>query len=48
MNRVQLTDGHRPYLKAVEGVFGSEIDYAMSVKVQAPFHAPNKRIQHEG
>src|SRR6266508_1227323 len=33
-NRVQLTsDGHRPYFEAVEGAFGSEIDYAMLVKL---------------
>jgi len=33
-NRVQLTtDGHRVYLNAVENAFGSEIDYAMLVKV---------------
>lgn len=33
-HRVQLTtDGHRPYLKAVEEAFGSEIDYSMLVKV---------------
>ena len=33
-NRVQLTtDGHRAYLTAVESAFGSEIDYAMLVKV---------------
>jgi IS1 family transposase len=32
--RVQLTtDGHRVYLEAVEGAFGSEIDYAMLVKL---------------
>ncbi len=32
--RVQLTtDGHKPYLEAVEGAFGSEIDYAMLVKL---------------
>ncbi|MBI4246340.1 MAG: DDE-type integrase/transposase/recombinase [Candidatus Rokubacteria bacterium] len=32
--RVQLTtDGHKVYLEAVEGAFGSEIDYAMLVKV---------------
>lgn len=32
--RVQLTtDGHRPYLEAVEGAFGCEIDYAMLIKV---------------
>src|SRR5712692_1185437 len=29
-NRVQLTtDGHKAYLEAVEGAFGSDIDYAM-------------------
>ena len=33
-NRVQLTsDGHRPYLEAVEGAFGNEIDYSMLVKL---------------
>jgi IS1 family transposase len=33
-NRVQLTsDGHRVYLDAVEGAFGSEVDYAMLVKM---------------
>jgi hypothetical protein len=33
-NRVQLTtDGHKVYLDAVEGAFGSQIDYAMLVKV---------------
>lgn len=33
-NRVQLTtDGHRVYLQAVEDSFGSEIDYAMLIKL---------------
>jgi IS1 family transposase len=33
-NRVQLTtDGHRVYLQAVESAFGSEIDYAMLIKL---------------
>jgi IS1 family transposase len=33
-NRVQLTsDGHKVYLEAVESAFGSEIDYAMLVKM---------------
>jgi len=33
-HRVQLTtDGHRPYLEAVEGVFGIDIDYAQLVKI---------------
>ena len=32
-SRVQLTsDGHRPYLEAIEGAFGADIDYAMLVK----------------
>lgn len=32
-NRVQLTtDGHRPYIKAVEGAFGNDIDYALLIK----------------
>jgi IS1 family transposase len=33
-SRVQLTsDGHKPYLEAIEGAFGGDIDYAMLVKV---------------
>ena len=29
-NRVQITtDGHRPYLQAIEGAFGGDADYAM-------------------
>jgi len=33
-HRVQLTThGHRPYLEAVEAAFGSDIDYAMLVKI---------------
>jgi hypothetical protein len=36
-NRVQLTsDGPKAYLEAVEGAFGSGIDYAMLVKVYGP------------
>jgi len=36
-NRVQLTtDGHKAYLEAVEGAFGSDIDYAMLVKLYGP------------
>ena len=32
-NRVQLTsDGHSPYLEAVEEAFGADVDYAMLVK----------------
>jgi hypothetical protein len=33
-NRVQLTtDGHRPYLSAVEEAFGADVDYAMLIKL---------------
>jgi IS1 family transposase len=33
-NRIQLTtDGHRVYLEAVESAFGSEVDYAMLIKL---------------
>lgn len=33
-NRVQITsDGHKPYLEAIEGAFGSDVDYAMLVKI---------------
>jgi len=33
-HRVQLTtDGHKPYLQAVEDAFGGEIDYAQLVKI---------------
>ena len=32
-NRVQLTsDGHRPYLQAVDAAFGDDVDYAMLIK----------------
>jgi len=33
-NRVQITtDGHKPYLEAIEEAFGSEVDYAMLLKL---------------
>lgn len=36
-NRVQLTtDGHKAYLKAIEDAFGSEIDYAVLMKLYGP------------
>ena len=43
-NRVQLTtDGHKAYLKAVEQGFGSNIDYAMLVKIYGnPRSSSNK------
>jgi IS1 family transposase len=43
-NRVQLTsDGHRPYLEAVESAFGGEIDYAMLVKI---YGKPQEEIRY--
>lgn len=36
-NRVQLTtDGLKAYLKAVDGAFGADVDYAMLVKLYGP------------
>lgn len=33
-NRVQITtDGHKPYIEAIEAAFGKDVDYAMLVKV---------------
>jgi hypothetical protein len=33
-SRVELTtDGHKPYLEAIEGTFGSDIDFAMLIKL---------------
>lgn len=33
-NRVQLTtDGHKPYLEAIESAFGNDIDYARLIKI---------------
>lgn len=38
-NRVQLTtDGHKPYLNAVDRAFGADIDYAMLIKLYGPAH----------
>jgi IS1 family transposase len=43
-NRVQLTtDGHRVYLEAVELAFGTEIDYAMLVKLYGSDRAGEAR-----
>ena len=43
-NRIQLTsDGHKPYLQAVEASFGADIDYAMLVKVYGGSDAPAGR-----
>lgn len=43
-NRVQLTtDGHRSYLEAVEGAFGSDVDYAQIIKMYGPTPSPAGR-----
>ncbi len=43
-HRVQLTtDGHRVYLNAVESAFGSEVDYAMLVKLYGSDSEPDTR-----
>jgi IS1 family transposase len=43
-NRVQLTsDGHRPYLLAVDTVFGNDVDYAMLQKLYGADPAGEKR-----
>jgi len=40
-NRVQLTtDGHRSYLEAVEGAFGSDVDYAQIIKMYGATPGP--------
>ena len=43
-NRVQLTtDGHRPYLEAVESAFGEDVDLAQLVKVYGSDPETEKR-----
>ena len=45
-NRVQLTtDGHHPYLDAVEGAFGADVDYAQLVKLygESPDRGPERK-----
>jgi IS1 family transposase len=43
-HRVQLTtDGHKPYLTAVEDAFGADIDYAMLVKMYGADQGEEKR-----
>jgi IS1 family transposase len=43
-NRIQLTsDGHKAYLDAVDGAFGTSIDYAMLVKVYGSAPEAEKR-----
>lgn len=43
-NRVQITtDGHRIYLDAVEGAFGSKVDYAMLIKLYGQPEPENEK-----
>jgi IS1 family transposase len=45
-SRVQITtDGHRPYLEAIEGAFGGDVDYAMLVKMygEEPSRSPERK-----
>lgn|SRR5579872_733391 len=43
-SRIQLTsDGHAPYLQAVEDAFGTDVDYAMLVKIYGASPEPQKR-----
>ncbi|MGB6064727.1 MAG: IS1 family transposase [Desulfomonilaceae bacterium] len=47
-HRVQLTtDGHKPYLEAVEGAFGCDVDYAMLVKIYGLDPEKEKRYSPE-
>jgi IS1 family transposase len=44
-HRVQITsDGHRPYIVAIENAFGSEVDYAMLIKIygKSPLEADTR------
>lgn len=46
-NKVQLaTDGHRPYLEAVENAFGGEIDYAQLVKIYGASQNKQEQIKY--
>ena len=43
-SRVQLTtDGHKPYLKAVKGAFGLDVDYGRLVKIYGTEQKGQKR-----
>lgn len=46
-NRVQLTsDGHKPYLQAVENAFGGAVDYAMLVKLYGAAHGSQQERRY--
>ncbi|HEV2328741.1 MAG TPA: IS1 family transposase [Verrucomicrobiae bacterium] len=47
IGRVQLTtDGHKPYLNAVEDAFGADIDYAMLQKIYGVAPTDNAEIRY--
>jgi IS1 family transposase len=47
--RIQLTsDGHKPYLVAVEDAFGADIDYAILQKIYGQEANPEKRYSPAG
>jgi IS1 family transposase len=44
-NRIQITsDGHRVYVNAIDSAFGSEVDYAMLVKVYGSDSEPDGAV----
>lgn len=44
-NRVQITtDGHRPYIEAIEAAFGRNVDYAMLIKFYGPDPNADRRF----
>ena len=46
-NRVQLTtDGHRPYLEAVESAFGGDIQYEQLVKLYGGSQTKQEQIKY--
>jgi len=46
-NKVQLTtDGHKPYLEAVESAFGGDIDYAQLVKIYGGSNTKQEQIKY--
>jgi IS1 family transposase len=46
-NRVQLTtDGHRPYLEAVDAAFGSEIDFSQLIKIYGNSAEGNSEVKY--
>ncbi len=46
-NKVQLTtDGHKPYLEAVESAFGGDIEYAQLVKIYGGSQTKQEQIKY--